>query len=239
MEARCLQIQQKKADEEKLLEGKKMKEDSDRCKREREDLTERKALKQNAKVTLPSFYRTPHADFLTRWKIKRRRSGRLRKPRKSQRIRKSVLSEIKKTTVTFKIGKPTLTMQLNASQSNLLSKSLKQSSLTMVLNKSVKATSGSSQSSSLANAKGKGKEKALDDDLVEQPVLAMHGTNASGEFKPSLQTFQTLSTCSRPASQSNCQTSTASILTRKMKIGSVLLILLTGLSQSFGRNCNP
>ncbi len=75
--------------------------------------------------------------------------------------------------MTSKIGKPTLTMQSNASQSNLLSKSLKQSSSTMVLNKSVKATSGSSQSSTLANAKGKGKGKALDDDLVEQPALAM------------------------------------------------------------------
>ncbi len=87
MEARRLQIQQKKADEEKLREGKKMKEESDRRKREREDLTERKALKQNAKVTLPYFYCTPHADILTRWKMKRRRSERLQNPRKSRRIR--------------------------------------------------------------------------------------------------------------------------------------------------------
>lgn len=87
---------------------------------------------------------------------------------KKQETAKPTIPEIKKSAATSKIAKPTLTMQSNASQSNLLAKSLKQSSSTVALNKSVKltVTSGSSQSS-------KGKGKALDDDLAEQPALAM------------------------------------------------------------------
>ncbi|KLO14484.1 hypothetical protein SCHPADRAFT_920673 [Schizopora paradoxa] len=156
MEARRQQVHQKKVDEEKLREEKKAKEDMERRKREREDLAEKRALKQSVKVDEEATKKRKVAET-----------------EKKAEITKPAVPEIKKSAATSKIGKPALTQQPNASQSNLLAKSLKQSSSTVALNKSVKlnVNAGPSQSS-MASAKAKGKGKALDDD-IEQPALTV------------------------------------------------------------------